>query len=300
MFTGAPTEQIQLVNRPSAVNWLPWLPIAVGVLLLFVPTWYDLSHTLWNTDENGHGPIILLIVIWYMWTYRAALLLPPSRTRPFTGGLILAFGLFMYLVGRSQQIINFETLAEVPILLGLLLMIQGTPTVLKMWFPLFFLVFLTPIPWVIVDVLTGSLKHYVSVVVTRLLFAAGFPIAHSGVELYIGYYQLLVADACSGLNSMFSLSALGILYMHVMQRTSFWRNAILLATIIPVAFTSNVIRVMFLVLLTYYYGNAVGQSYLHQFAGLVMFTASIINHFMIDNALGIPFPDSKRDERASC
>ncbi|MHB1677794.1 MAG: exosortase B [Sulfuriferula sp.] len=283
--------------RSHAPVYLKWLPVIVGLAVLFLPTYYDLSQTLWNTEENGHGPIILFVVVWQTWSYRAALLLAPSKTKPITGSLLLIFGLLLYVAGRSQQLMVFEIGAEIPILTGILLITLGTPTVRKLWFPLFFLIFLIPIPGAIVDMLTGPLKYYVSVIAEQVLYSAGYPIARNGVVLSIGYYQLLVADACSGLNSMFSLSALGILYMHVMQRTSVMRNALLLATILPVAFTSNVIRVLFLMLITYYYGDEVGQSYLHQFAGIVMFTASILNHFMLDNLLGIPFPDRIRETR---
>lgn len=289
-----PAGPFALWNRPAPV-YFKWLPVIIGLAVLFLPTYYDLSQSLWNTEENGHGPIILFVVLWQAWSYRAALLLAPSKTKPVLGSFLLVFGLLLYIAGRSQQVIVFEVGAEIPVLTGILLITLGTPTVRKLWFPLFFLIFLIPLPGFVVDSLTGPLKHYVSVIVEWILYSAGYPIARNGVVLTIGYYQLLVADACSGLNSMFSLSALGVLYMHVMQRTSVMRNTILLATILPVAFTSNVIRVLFLMLLTYYYGNEVGQSYLHQFAGIVMFSASILNHFMLDNLLGIPFPDRNRD-----
>ena len=270
-----------------------WWPVFIGLAVLFLPTYYDFSQNIWNTEENGHGPLILLVSSWYFWEYRAVLLLAPYRPKPILGTGILVFGLLLYVIGRSQQIPPLEIGAEIPVIFAILLITLGLTAIKKLWFPLFFLIFLIPVPGFFVDMLTGPLKHYVSVIVDDVLYSAGYPVARNGVIISIGYYQLLVANACSGLNSMFSLSALGILYMHVMQRTSVLRNAALLATVLPVAFTSNVIRVLFLVLLTYYYGNEVGQSYLHQFAGIVMFAASILNHFMLDNLLGIPFPDQR-------
>ena len=294
-----PINQYALSGSPAQAYW-KWLPIVIGLLSLFLPTYYDLNLSLWNTEENGHGPIILLVVIWQTWSYRAAFLLPPYNTKPILGSVLLIIGLLLYIAGRSQQILIFEIGAEIPILIGILLITLGTSSVRKLWFPLFFLIFLIPVPGFVVDALTGPLKYYVSVIVDQILYLANYPIARNGVILSIGYYQLLVADACSGLNSMFSLSALGILYMHVMQRTSVARNTILLLTILPVAFISNVIRVIFLVLLTYYFGDEVGQGYLHEFAGITMFTASILNHFAIDYLLGKPFPDRKIQGSSQC
>ncbi|MCV4655922.1 archaeosortase/exosortase family protein, partial [Escherichia coli] len=80
-------------------------------------------------------------------------------------------------------------------------------------FPLLFLVFMVPLPQMVIDSVTASLKQAVSAIDEDLLYFIGYPIARSGVVLMVGQYQLLVADACSGLNSMFSLTSLGVLYL---------------------------------------------------------------------------------------
>jgi hypothetical protein len=76
-----------------------------------------------------------------------------------------------------------------------------------------------PLPGIIVDAVTGPLKQWISVIVVELLYGVGYPIARNGVILTIGQYQMLVADACSGLHSMYSLSALGTL-VHVHRGAS--------------------------------------------------------------------------------
>jgi len=142
-----------------------------------------------------------------------------------------------------------------------------------------------PLPASFVDALTGPLKQHVSASAEHLLYAAGFPIARSGVVLDIGQYQLLVADACSGLNSMFSLSALGLLYLYLMHRRSWLHNALMLATILPIAFAANVIRVVVLALITYRFGDAAGQGFLHSAAGLVLVMVALAIVFVLDAAL---------------
>ena len=97
---------------------------------------------------------------------------------------------------------------------GALLLLKGPPALRVAWFAVFYMVFMIPLPGILVDAITGPLKQWVSVIVEGMLYAAGYPIARTGVTMTIGQYQLLVADACSGLNSMFSLSALGTL-VHV-------------------------------------------------------------------------------------
>jgi hypothetical protein len=76
-----------------------------------------------------------------------------------------------------------------------------------------------------------------------LLFAAGYPISRSGVILQIGQYQLLVADACAGLQTLLTLEALGLFYLNLMRHPSAFRNIGLALLIIPISFSANVIRV---------------------------------------------------------
>jgi exosortase B len=282
--------------RFSPGPWLPWLPVAIGLAALYLPTWWDLWHGVWDTEEQGHGPLILAVSIYFIWQKRAALIGEAVPTAPIVGGASLAFGLLLYILGRSQDILMFEVGSQIPVLAGALLLLRGWRSVKALWFPIFFLVFMVPLPGVVVDAITGPLKQNVSVIAENLLYWAGYPIGRTGVVLSVGPYQLLVADACSGLNSMYSLSALGILYLYLMQYKSWWRNGILLASILPIAFAANIIRVMILVLVTYHLGDEAGQGFLHGFAGMILFVIALILLFALDSVLGL-IPALRRVER---
>ena len=113
----------------------------------------------------------------------------------------------------------------------------------------------------------------------------GYPIARNGVVLTIGQYQLLVADACSGINSMFSLSAIGLLYLHLIRYKSWLHNGLILASLLPIAFCANIMRVMLLVLVTYHFGDEAGQGFIHKFSGMVLFVAALIILLLLDTIL---------------
>ena len=95
----------------------------------------------------------------------------------------------------------------------------------------------------------------------------------------------VIADACSGLNTMFSLSALGLLFMYVTGRKSVLHNAIMLASILPIAFIANVVRVLVLILITFHFGDEAGQGYLHGSAGIVLLLAAVATLLMLDAVL---------------
>ena len=103
--------------------------------------------------------------------------------------------------------------------------------------------------------------------------------------LTTGQYQLLVADACSGLHSIFGLSALGFLYLYLMRYRSYVLNGILAASILPIAFAANVVRVVILVLVTYHIGDEAGQGFIHGFAGILLFIVALVFLFALDAAI---------------
>jgi len=93
---------------------------------------------------------------------------------------------------------------------------------------------------------------------------------------------------------MFSLSAMGLLYLYLMQHTSVARNVVIMAAILPIAFAANIVRVMVLVLVTYHLGDEAGQGFLHGFAGILLFVIGLLFLFVLDWVLGFIFPDRPR------
>lgn len=279
-------------------------PRAVRVLLLcslaalFLPTYWSLLHTVWADDEQAHGPIILAVSLWLLYRKWREVVDAPARPAPFVGWCMLVLGLAGYFIGRSQAIPLFEVASQIPIIAACVLLFRGWRTLRSIWFPLFFLIFMLPLPGVWVQTLTIPLKIGVSYVAEHLLFAAGYPIARSGVILTVGQYQLLVADACAGLHTMFSLEALGLLYMNLTGHAAFARNALLATMIIPISFCANVVRVMVLILITYHFGYEAGQGFLHGLAGMVLFITALMLILAVDSAIGWVLAKRRADRAA--
>jgi len=187
--------------------------------------------------------------------------------------------------GRAFGISILEFGSQIPVVAGMLLLMKGKRALRLAWFPVIYFVFMVPLPSLLVDAITGPLKQWISGIVETGLFAVGYPISRTGVIISIGQYQLQVADACSGLHSMFSLSALGTLFMYIMDRKSRVHNVIMLLAILPIAFVANIIRVCVLVLVTYHLGDEAGQGFLHGAAGMVLMVAALLFFFLLDKIL---------------
>ncbi len=274
------------LRRWFAPRTIPWWICVLGMLALYVPTIWGLIVTVWSTEEQSQGPIVGAICIWLIW--RAWPTIDDQeagRPRPFIASLLMAAGLLIYVFGRSQRILSAQVLSSLFVLPAIVLMLRGPRQLKSAWFALFFMFFLIPLPSTLVDAITQPVKLAVSSVATTILFGVGYPIARTGVILQIGQYQLLVADACAGLHTLFSLEAMGLLYLNVVRHTSVLRNIALAILIVPISFTANVIRVIVLALITYHFGDEAGQGFLHKFAGMVLFMVALSFIIATDSGL---------------
>ena len=286
----APAAPARPPLAPAGLDWWAFALVALGFGLLYIPTYVQLAHTIWATDEQGHGPIILVVSFWLLYTGRHRIAVTPRRPLPGLGWPLLLLGLLVFALGNSQDIIMFQTGSQILVLASLLLIFHGARALKAAWFPLFFLIFMMPLPEALVATITGPLKSAVSAVASNLLYQLGYPVGRSGVIMTVGPYQLMVADACAGLNSMFTLEALGMLYMNLMNYTSVRRNVTLALLLIPIAFAANIVRVMILVLVTYHFGDAAGQGFVHGFAGMVLFMVALMFMLLVDKLLGYFLP----------
>ncbi|HUP28875.1 MAG TPA: exosortase B [Usitatibacter sp.] len=253
-----------------------WIAVLAGLAALYIPTYLELARGLWRDDAYAHGPIVVAVFAWLVWRRRAILLDASSRPAPVSGALSLAAGLALYLLGRTQSLTVFEVASHIPVIAGAVLMLRGIRGLRALAFPILFLCFLVPLPGFILDALTAPLKGFVSMAVELLLSALGYPVERAGVVLDVGGIQMLVADACSGLNSIYSLFALGLLYTQVSGRPTPARTAIIVASIVPIAVAANILRVLFLVLVTYHFGADASRGWLHDVAGMLVFVSALL------------------------
>jgi exosortase B len=270
------------------------LLLALGFLALYAGTYAELARTNWTSEELNYGPLILAVSLWLFYREREALSQLAPRPALHTGYGLLAFGLLLYAVGVSQSIMLFEVGSQIAVIAAVLLIYKGWPAIRLLWVPLLLMVFLVPLPDLVVALVTGPLKIGVSAVATHLLHVAGYPVARSGVVMTVGQYQLLVADACAGLSSILTLEAVGIVYMKLVGHVSALRNTILALLLVPVAFVANVVRVIILVLVTYYLGDAAGQGFVHSLAGLVLIGVATVLMIAIDSLLGLCLRGTRR------
>lgn len=274
------------LRRPRE-NTIVWTLAFLGLSALYLPTYISAWESIWQTDEHGHGLIVLAVLFWLYWNIRRKISESTSKPKKVVGFILILVGALIYIFGRTFNIASLEFFSHLLIIPAVLLLTNGVHGLRAAWFPLLYLLFLIPLPSSLVDAITQPLKAWISTIVVGALSAVGYPIAHSGVIITVGQYQLLVADACSGLHSMYSLAALGTLFMFIAGRKSILHNFIMTSLILPIAFAANIIRVIILILFTYHFGDEFAQGLMHGTAGMVLMLISLTLLFILDSILGV-------------
>lgn len=278
------TSNYKTIKQISSNSIAKYWPIFLSFGLLTLLTIYKLVMTTWQENDQAHGPLVLIVVLYLFYEARSNF---KSQAEPcnFIGYVTYAIGVVLYVLGKSQDIVIFELGSLILILSSIILIFKGYKVLKSVWFPLFFLFFLVPLPGFIVDSITMPMKIAVSTVAEHILYWFDYPVARSGVIIQIGQYQLLVADACAGMHTLISLEALGLLYLNLVKHDSFARNLTLALFIIPISFTANTVRVIAITLVTFYFGDEVGQGFVHGLAGMLLFLIALVLIIMIDTAI---------------
>jgi exosortase len=275
----------------GAGNYGALVALLLGALALYAPIWIDFAAGPWRRDENAHALVVMAIAIGAAASRLTGEEFPLHRNlfEQATGIAIVVFGLALAFAGVASETELLTSASQGVVATGVVALLLGGNGLKRLWFPLALTLYLVIWPGWALDMLTSPLKTSISETVSNALYAAGLPIAHSGAVISAGPYQLLVADACSGINSVIALTAVGAVYLYAARRSDWRINAIVIACLVPIALAANVVRVAALVLITYFLGYDAGQGFLHDGAGLLMFAIALALVFAIDGAAALMF-----------
>jgi exosortase len=262
-----------------------WWPALLGFAAMAVPTIRTLAGQAWVRESGAHGPIVLVTGLWLLARQLTAARGTARQGALWLSALGLILGLAIYVFGRTFDFISLETLGLFGVGVAMLHSAFGVAALVRNWFPLFYLGFAIPPPGWLIDKITAPLKQFVSEAAMRSLYAVGLPVSREGVTIYVSKYQLLMEDACSGMNSLVGLTAISLLYIYLLRGSSVRYSLLMTAFVIPIAIFGNILRVMVLILLTYFFGDEVAQGFLHYTAGFLLFAIDLILVFAVDSLL---------------
>lgn len=268
------------VLRPGVAWRLAVLWVGFG--LLAAPTILANVRQSWTGEQGEQAPLVLAIGLWLVWRAWPGM---RRAAQPASAGLAVGFFLaagFVYVLGRIWDQFELESYGLYALALAGFYAMIGGAGLRQGWFPLAYLLFALPPPYTVTWFLTGHLRLLVTEAAVGLFQAFGVSIVRDGLNILVDQYDLAVQNACSGMNSLFSLSAIGLVYVYLRRGARWWYLALMLPPIVAFAIFGNFVRVAVVVALTHFFGDAVAQSFLHEGTGFLTFFAALLGVFLTD------------------
>jgi exosortase len=262
-------------TRVEIPRHFPW-PAVAWLLVLLIAAYFPILKSLvlqWSTDEDvGHGFLVPLVAGYIAWQRRDTLAALPLK--PAWWGLaLLAWGALQAWVGMLGAELFLQRSAVLISLVGLLLVLGGTPLVRALLFPLLLLPFMIPIPAVIYNQITFPLQLFASRVAEFVLELIGIPVLRDGNILELASQKLSVAEACSGIRSLLSLTFLALVYGYFFEKRVWMRWVLFIATI-PIAIIANAGRVTITGILSEIDTSLAG-GFFHSLEGWIIFLIAL-------------------------
>ena len=219
--------------------------------------------------DFSHGFLIPFISLYFVWDRRDQL--EELSASPTNAGLpVIVFGLVLFLLGNLASETFTMRFSFLVVLCGVTLFLLGWPYLKALLFPIAFLVFMIPIPSILMQKITFPMQLFASSVAEASLQALEIPVLREGNIIHLPHTTLEVAEACSGIRSLMSLLALGVIFAYFTKR-KLWQRTVLVLACFPIAIVVNSLRVSATGILANSYGLSVAEGSFHDFSGYVLF-----------------------------
>jgi exosortase len=263
-------------SEAATLRPVPWTAIIWFTGLLILGSFQILQYLvhIWANDEDvGHGFFVPVVAAWIAWQRKDQIL--SMQLKPAWWGVgVMIWGAAQGYLGTLGAEQFLQRTSVLIVLVGMLLVIGGTPLVRVLAFPLLLLPFMIPIPTVIYNKITFPLQLFASWVAENLLSLMGYPVLRDGNILELASQKLSVAEACSGIRSLLSLSFLSLVYAYFFDNRVWMRWALLGATI-PIAIIANAGRVTITGMLSEV-NPELAHGFFHELEGWVIFVIAAV------------------------
>ncbi len=227
----------------------------------------------WASDDDyTHGFLILPLALYFVWDGRERLKSLPVKPG-LRGAGLLSVGLLMLLVGSVGADLFLQRASFIVVVAGLVWLFLGTAFLRALAFSIAFLIFMVPLPAVVMNAVAFPLQLFAARTATFCMQAAGIPVLREGNVIVLAQTTLEVAEACSGIRSLQALLALGAVYGYFTQRLA-WKKWALVLLSVPIAIAANAFRVAGTGFLAHYWGSEMAQGFYHGFAGWMVFVVA--------------------------
>jgi exosortase len=281
-------------NPRKEISWLQLAVIAALLLWLYGPTLAHLVAQWWHDPNFSHGFFVPLFSGFVVWQERDRLARIPILPS-WSGLALLGASLCVFIVGQLGAELFLARSSMLLVLAGLIVLFLGWSYFRALLFPLAFLVLMIPIPAIIFNQITFPLQLLDSRLAAAVLPWLGVPVFREGNIINLPSMPLNVAEACSGIRSLMSLTTLAIIYGYLMDRRTAVRVLLAVASI-PIAVAANSLRIIGTGLLVEYWDADKAEGYFHASWGVFVFVIALVMMYLLHQTICVIWPEGEKEE----
>ncbi|MGH7819835.1 MAG: exosortase A, partial [Candidatus Binatia bacterium] len=247
----------------------------------------------WEDPNYSHGFLIPVVALLLAWRARDELRAAP-RDGSWSGLPVLLGGVGMLLIGvmAAEEFLMRGSL--VIVIAGLVLLHGGRRVFQALAFPIAFLAFMVPLPFIVFNAVAFPLQALAAANAAWALDSIGVPVFREGNVIHLSQISLGVTEACSGIRSLVSLLALAVVWAHLaLGRT--WRMLLFVAAAVPITIVANACRVILTGLIGQSFGVEYARGFFHSFSGWVIFVVAAVCLLVVQAVMSrVPGPALER------
>lgn len=270
--------------KSSKLNWSAYF-LAFLFILLYFQVIIGLVEHWWEDPNYSHGFLVPLVSIYLIWRKKDKLKTLEGK-KSYWGLIILLIGLGIYIIGTAGAEYFSARFSLVIVLFGLLLFLKGKEWAKELLFPIAFLAFMIPLPYVIYYSVAFPMQLFSSKLTYYILHFIGLPSIRQGNIIHLPNYSLEVVEACSGLRSLVSLLALGAFFAYITFKSNS-KRFILFLSVFPIAIGANIFRIFITALGAYVVSPKLAEDFLHKVSGLIVFLIAVFSLFIFSRIIRI-------------
>ena len=255
----------------------------LATILLFLPTWLWLIEAWLSDPYYSHGPLVIVISLYFAWARRTRAGDVPLFKPDLLGWVVMIAAAALHLWAMLWRAYYISALMIPFALGGLLITLYGWKITRRFLFPLAFLVLMVPLP--LAERFGPTLESWTATSATALAQLIGVAARNEGSQVYLPNSTFTVGIPCGGLRSAIAIITLTTLFAYILKSRVSTRLALFFAAI-PIALAANTVRIALLFAIANVWNADAALNYFHDWSSPVLFACACAFIILLAKLLG--------------
>ena len=267
-------SQQEPTKTSPMLTWLAWAVVLGLLVWVYAPHVAGMVANWWRDPNYSHGFLVPLISAYLIWRQRKELAETVKKPN-YLGLAVVAAGLLVLVLGQLAHEFYLRRISLIPVMWGLVLLAWGWRVARRLIFAFAYLILMVPLPYLLYDAVAFPLRLVAAKIAAWGIRLFGIPVFLEGNVIHLPNLVMNVVDACSGIRSLISLLAVGVILAYLILPNR-WVKVLVVILVPPVAVLTNALRVTLAGVLSQWVGPETLEGVMHDFVGWLVFMAGFV------------------------